>query len=301
MTIVFTICSNNYLAQAKTFIDSLISFNPNIKPYIFLIDKKTQLIDYTFFIPAELIEVSENIVKGYEELVTKYSIVELNTAVKPFIFEFLAEFESEVRRLYYFDPDICIYDSLNLLDKLLDEFDIIITPHFLSPLPIDGLEPFENLALNYGTYNLGFLALNPRTDNTRKFLKWWGERTLKFGYSKVDQGFFVDQLWFNLVPVFFDKICSLKHPGYNMAAWNLHERSIKSYLADGRIKLNSEDYLAFYHFSSYNFSSPEVLSTKYTRYNFDNKPAVKELYGVYHARVFNNQMERFRNIRCGLP
>ncbi len=301
MIIGFTICSNNYLAQAKTFVDSLILFNPDIKPYIFLIDKKSPQIDYEYFAQAELIEVDEHVVNGYKELTQKYGIVELNTAVKPLIFGYLARLNPDSKRLYYFDPDICIYDNIDLLDELLREYDLILTPHFLTPLPLDGLEPFENLALNYGTYNLGFIALNPTTANVQNFLKWWSERTVKYGYSKVDQGFFVDQLWINLAPIFFDKVFSLKHPGYNMASWNLHERMIATYTVDGRMILETNHPLVFYHFSSYNFSKPQILSAKYTRYNFENTPSVKKLFNEYHKKVLYNRMDDFKNIKCDLP
>ena len=301
MTIVFTICSNNYLAQAKTFVDSLICFNPSVKPYIFLIDKKSSLIDYSFFAPAEVVEVSNEIFLGFDKLIKKYGIVELNTAVKPFVFEYLADKNKGLKRLYYFDPDICVYDKLDLLDELLNDADIVATPHFLSPLPPDGAEPFENMALNYGTYNLGFLALNPDTSNTRNFLKWWGERTAEFGYSKVDYGFFVDQLWINLVPIFYDRFCTLKHPGFNMAPWNLHERKVISYDPDGRVKINDDKYLAFFHFSSYSFSKPDLLSTKYNRYTFENTPDIKKLFEDYHNTVFNNKMDTFKKIECTLP
>lgn len=301
MKIAFTICSNNYLAQAKTFTESLLSENQDITVFIFLIDKKKSEIDYKYFAPAEVIEVNDSVFGQFNELITKYNIVELNTAVKPFLFEYLSKRFSDCNRLYYFDPDIFIYHNLGLLDQLLNDNDILLTPHFLTPVPIDGLEPFENLALNYGTFNLGFLAINPETKNAKAFLKWWGQRTFRFGYSRVDQGFFVDQLWFNLVPIFFERVFLIRHPGYNMAPWNLHERSIKLYKDGDGIILESDYPLVFYHFSSYDFSKPDLLSTKYTRYSFKQNPSLRKLHRDYAEKIILNKHTFFKQFRCELP
>ena len=46
---VFTICSNNYLAQAKTLADSFLEFNKGYKFYIFLCDTMRSDIDYSKF------------------------------------------------------------------------------------------------------------------------------------------------------------------------------------------------------------------------------------------------------------
>src|SRR5688572_17836365 len=89
MTIAFTVCSNNFLAQAKTLSDSLLHHNPGIKLFIFLADELHASVDYGFFTPAEIIVVNEKIVPEFKELVEKYSIIELNSDLKPFLFEYL--------------------------------------------------------------------------------------------------------------------------------------------------------------------------------------------------------------------
>jgi hypothetical protein len=46
--IIFTLCSNNYLAQAKTLGDSVKKFNPDVLFVIGLVDKLHPEIDYSF-------------------------------------------------------------------------------------------------------------------------------------------------------------------------------------------------------------------------------------------------------------
>ena len=301
MTIAFTICSNNFLAQAKTMYQSLEKHHPEIKTFIFLADSPDDRIDYTFFAPAETIVVDEKIVEGFTELVSRYTVIELNTAIRPFIIQYLHQEYPDAGKIYYLDPDLFMYDRLDVTDAILAEEDIVITPHFLQPVPIDSHVPFENLALNYGTYNMGFFALNPLTANTQSFLHWWGERTTRFGHIDPANGYFTDQIWFNLVPVFFNKVHTLKHPGYNMAAWNLHERYIKTYDDNGKILLSSGDRLVNYHFSSWNFKFPDQLSPYYDRFSFENRPDLVKLYQDYRVSLMGNKIEFFDTIPCALP
>src|SRR5690349_5946094 len=213
MTISFTICSNNFLAQAKTMVDSLLYHHPEMKAIIFLVDEKDEQVDYTVFNPAEVIVVNEHIVPGYMEMVDRYTILELSTAIRPFLIRYLDKENKTLDRIYYIDPDMMVYDRLDLLDEILKDSNLVITPHFINPIPLDDRKPFEDLALIYGIYNVGFLAINPQTETAQQFLDWWGERTSRFAFADTSRGLFTDQIWFNLVPVFFDKIHILKHPG----------------------------------------------------------------------------------------
>jgi hypothetical protein len=301
MTIAFTICSNNFLAQAKTMFQSLQRHHPEIKTYLFLADLPDQRIDYGFIAPAETIVVDEKIIRGFDDLVKRYTVIELNTAIRPFIIQYLHQKQPAAGRIYYLDPDLFIYDRLDESDRILETEDLVITPHFLQPVPIDDFTPFENLALNYGTYNMGFFGLNPLTLNTQRFLNWWGERTLRFGHIDPANGYFTDQIWFNLVPVFFDKVHSLKHPGYNMSAWNLHERTIKAYDDNGGVILSSGKPLVVYHFSSWSYKFPNLLSPYYNRYSFESRPDLVKLYKNYRVLLMDNKIEFFDSIPCALP
>jgi hypothetical protein len=298
--IAFTICSNNYLAHAKTLVDSIIQHNPDCKVFIGLVDKMSPEIDYSFFGNATIIELNESVIPGYDDMIARYNIVELNTAVKPFLFEYLIKNHAPAF-IYYFDPDIRVFQRLDYLHEHLKTQAIVLTPHFYTPIPIDGKYPFENLALNYGIYNLGFIGLNAACSETKDFLKWWAERTFKLGYSRVHEGFFVDQLWINLVPLFFKKVKILEHHGCNMAPWNLHERKIKSYNSDGTILLANGEYLIFYHFSSYDFKNSGSPSKYYNRYDFNTMPEIRKLYDDYLKLLLNNKALELSTIKCSLP
>ena len=89
MNTIFTICSNNYLAQAKTLGDSVLKYHPNHNFTIVLCDKLSQEIDYSAFTNFNIIEAHNIGIDNFEYMTKNYNIVELNTAIKPFVFDFL--------------------------------------------------------------------------------------------------------------------------------------------------------------------------------------------------------------------
>lgn len=300
MKIAFTICSNNYLAQARILCDSLLGHNPEYKMIIGLCDKKIPEIDYDVFGDVEIIPVEDISIYEFNQIVEKYDIVELNTSIKPSFFKFFINKYKELESIIYFDPDIQVFNSLSILHDYMKKDDILLTPHIFKPIPVDDYKPTENLFLNYGIYNLGFIALNPKSDIVAQFLNWWEERTLKIGYSRVSDGLFVDQLWINLVPLFFDKVKILPEYGFNVAPWNLHERSVSFNKESEYCMMDGTDFY-FFHFSNYNYLNPFLLSKYYDRYSIaDASPDILNLYAQYHQKLVQNKVDFFSIIPCSL-
>src|SRR5262249_54317193 len=203
---------------------------------------------YSVFRNVEILEAEDVWSSDFSELWKRYNIVELNTCLKPFYFDKIISSYDDLEEVVYFDPDIRLFNSLRIISQYLQDNDILLTPHFVTPIMSDGKAPFETLSLNYGLYNLGFIALK-KTDNVVNFLKWWSERTHKFCFQRVEEGLFVDQLWMNLAPLFFEKVKILDNVGMNVAPWNLHERVISYDRKEFRV--NTVSPLIFYHFSRY--------------------------------------------------
>ncbi|MBD0332382.1 MAG: glycosyl transferase [Chitinophagaceae bacterium] len=297
MKIAFTLCSNNYLAQAKTLGDSLILHNPEYRLIIGLVDKKSSQIDYAFFEPHSIIPIEEIGIPNFEQVTRRYNIVELNTCVKPSFFKYLSKRFPDVPFIFYFDPDIVLFNRVTALEQEFQQADILVTPHITTPISLDEFWPGEHTFLNYGIYNLGFIGVKVSSSNSMSMLNWWEERTLTRGFSDVERGFFVDQLWITLAPVFFPGVKVIKGLGYNAAPWNLHERrNIK--LVNGQYSMEDNSLLYFYHFSGYNFKRPEAISKWYNRYSFDNCPNLKPLYEDYDKLLRQNRVDYFSSITC---
>jgi len=292
--IAFTICSNNYLGQALALKDSFLRHHPSFKFYIVLVDKRHPSIDYDIIAPAKLLPIADIEGIDLDDLITRYYIIELNTAVKPSVFKHLAKKHPQTEALYYLDPDLFFYDSLKETNRALHEATAVLTPHVLSPIPRDGKQPDENTFFRFGIYNLGFLGIDPSKTEAKKLLDWWEERVLKFGYDRPNKGYFVDQLWMALAPLFFEGVEVIHSYGYNMAPWNLHERRIVS-RGSQQILMNDNSTLVFYHFSKLSDNDQDI-SREYDRYTFKDIPFLKELYEEYRGFLHQVGHEKFKKI-----
>jgi hypothetical protein len=252
MNAVFTIVAKNYFSLAKAMIDSIKSYHPEDLEFIIVI--ADELEDKTSFIGEgyELLLANSIGIEHYEDMSFKYDVTEFCTSVKPFVFEYLFEKEN-YEKLIYFDPDILIYNRLDLIFDSLESYSIFLTPHLITPEYVFTGNTRENSILFSGIFNLGFLALK-KSKNTLTLLKWWKVKLEELCYADRFDGLFVDQKWMDFAPSFFptDTVIS-HHLGLNVAYWNIHERKFikkdnKHYLVN-RINENEEYPLIFVHYS----------------------------------------------------
>jgi len=287
LNIAFTLCSNNYLAHAKTLGDSFLEYHPDFKFIIGLVDDYTEGFDYSIFQRFTIIPVKDINVQNLSELNNKYNITEFNTAVKPSYFHYLFK-KYNATKVIYIDPDILITSRLEEVIDLLDTSNIIITPHICSPVD-DEYKPTDFHTLRTGVFNLGFIALS-NYPAVEEFLNWWNARVLKYGFARSSEGMFYDQYWINYVPAFYDNYFILKHLGYNVANWNLHERKL-SLNEQGSFTVNNIYPLRFFHFSSYHYDKPDIICKYQDRYDFNTRPDLKALFNIYNNLLRKNHVE----------
>ena len=294
MTIAFTICSNNYLAHAKTLGDSFLQYHPEAKFIIGLVDKISEDFDFSFFDAFEIIPVEKLKMVEFEDLHNKYNITELNTAVKPALIHYIYK-NHGAGKLLYIDPDILVTSRFEEVLNLLDTNNIVLTPHLCTPID-DEFAPTDYHTLRGGVFNLGFIALNNYPEII-EFIDWWHDRVVKYGFADFHQNMFYDQLWINYVPVMFEKYFILKHPGYNMAVWNLHERFLEKDIA-GHYIVNGKYPLRFFHFSSYKFTHPNRISTSPApRFNFETRPDLKIIFEEYQNKLIQNKVTEISKLK----
>jgi hypothetical protein len=296
MNIAFTVCSNNYLAQAKTLADSFLKYNQKTKFVIGLIDKRSDLIDYASFKDFTLIDVESIFIEGFYDLIHKYNIVELNALVRPYYFKCLFDTFKDAENILYIDPDIMVFNALDNIIELFNDYNILLTPHALKPIPLDGLQPDELWFLNYGIYNFGFLGIK-RSPDSFNFLEWLSERLKEFCYIRTSDGMFVDQIWGNLVPIFFKGVKIIEYPNINVAYWNLHERHLTS-SQENYFEINDSLPLLFYHFSNYKPEQSGSVARCQNRITFENTPLLKKLFDIYNKSLISNGYNYYKNISC---
>jgi hypothetical protein len=295
----FTICSNNYLGQALALKKSFLEHNPDFGFYIVLVDKPSKEVNYNEFEPALVLPIAAIEGLDIDDLISRYYIIELNTAVKATAFKHIIKQHKQAKAVYYLDPDLYFYSSLQETNVLLETKTAVLTPHILNSIPRDGKKPDENTFLRFGIYNLGFIGINAQSVESKKLLDWWEERTLKFGYDRPNKGYFVDQLWMALSPIFYKDIVVLETYNYNMAPWNLHERQVVS-ISDNSVLLNDNTNLVFYHFSKLADNQSDI-SREYDRYTFQDFPLLKQLYDSYREVLAKSKYLEYKNIPIAYP
>lgn len=193
----------------------------------------------------------------------EHTVVELCTAIKgQALVKFLEEGSDKV---VYLDPDIVVYDDLMDLEKLMNKYDIILTPHQTLPeKDKNDIIHNEICSLQHGAYNFGFYAVR-NNKNGLKFARWWRDRLVDYCYDDIPNGIFTDQKWGDLVPAMFDGVYILREPEYNVSTWNLSNRKVTK-SSDGKILINDRA-LQFYHFSGFDSGAQERMLKMYANGN----------------------------------
>ena len=290
-----TIISPNYLAYARTLADSYLAHHPGHRFFVLVVASLTGPAPFAAE-PFETVLLSDLDIHNLRGIAMKYDILELNTNVKPSFMRHLIR-SHRLDRLVYLDPDICVYAPLTPVFAALDSSDAVLTPHITAPIDDDKL-PGEQTMLYNGTYNLGFIAVR-NTPESDALLAWWERRCLTLGFSEGRTGLFGDQKWMNLAPGLFDRIAILRHPGCNMAYWNLHERTLTP---DGHVAytLNPTPYtLHFFHFSGIVPSDPASLSKNTNRFTLADRPDLLDLFVSYKAAILANTGSPLESIPYG--
>lgn len=295
MTLVFTLCSVNYLAQAHTLGDSLREQNPDFEFIIGLVDKlETKSLDHLKLPQYTLLEVDKINIPDFAGMCDRYDITELNTAVKPYYFDFFLKNRKDITNIIYFDPDIIVFDELKHLKSNLEKYNIIVTPHITTPYN-DNLWQNEEDVVNTGVFNFGFVAIK-RSESAQNMVAWWCKKLEKECVIDLCNGLFVDQHWAEFFPVYFDNVLIDKHLGNNVAYWNLHERFCKQ--SDNKWFINENVPLQFVHYSGYLIAKPNEVSKYQNRINFEERTDIIPLFELYKNRLLNNNELYWKNFKC---
>ena len=282
----YTSININYLPKARILAKSVKKYCENVRFSLVLIDKIPKEIDieqepFDEIITVEQLDIS---VPNFKLWLYQHTVVELCTAVKgPALVKFLSEGSDKV---VYLDPDIVVFDNMDDLEKLLDKYDIILTPHqTVAEKEKQNIINNEICSLQHGIYNFGFYAVR-NNENGMNYAKWWRDRLTDFCYDDIKNGIFTDQRWGDLVPAIFERVYIWKDPGCNVATWNLTNRNITKkngiyYVNDSKLK--------FYHFSGFDSGAQKVMLDLYGK----NNPYLYELRDWYIQRQYEEEQKKY--------
>lgn len=271
-----------------------MQFLPDAKFIIGLVDQFDSSIDYSNIKDFEVLPCLDLGYQEFKSMLDKYDIVEFNTAVKPFYFEYLFQNYPSTNQIFYLDPDIVFYHSPLVLENEFGRNEVLLTPNLIytSNKPSSG----EFASLRHGMYNLGFIGMR-RGKESFRLIQWWKERLKE--HCRIDkcQGIFVDQKWMDLAPIFFEKIIPVKNPGWNMAWWNFSERKLLA-IKKGYF-VNEITYpLIFFHFSGFKPGLKKITERIFSEIiNPESEQILTGLFEAYEDKLVKNGYHSFKNKR----
>lgn len=277
-----TISTQSHLYKAKALADSLSNSGSHL--HVLIVDAlelhPTQSNVSYYSLKSIQSEIGLKLISKYQKQPDK-----LRWGLKSVFMMLLLE---SIEQVIYVDNDIWFYNDPNFLFELLNNNDIILTPHFYDTNPQTNQNWLE-ANFKVGLYNAGFLGANK---NAIKALKWWSEACYYNIKKSYWRGLFDDQKYLDLLPIMFDKVIILKHKGCNLAGWNylwyqLNRNSDQSVLIENKYPLIFIHFAetSLVHFSREdNFLNKEYISyiNSLKKYNpkYINKRSYLKTYTI---------------------
>lgn len=283
-TSLFTVCTVNFISSGLVALKSAKKHNEFERFYLFVVDA-----DETDITNIEAILKNNNFewirIFGPNDLEEKDKVVLLNAyfyynkieiccLAKYIGLSYVLKQTNWNKICIFIDADIYFYGSLNSCLDELNNNAVILTPHSLGPISDD----LEHMYLMHGWINAGFIAFNGKHPKSVDILEWLINRISRRGYFAPEYGLSCDQTWLSLLPLIFnDVIFMSKHPGLNVAYWNLDERRVNKY--DSGFWASDKP-LVFFHFSGFEDISKGMLS-KHSRIKIEKSSILYDICHVY--------------------
>jgi hypothetical protein len=241
MNTVCTIITPEYLPLAKALHYSLQKQEPGISLHVLVTgetppDPGPGIVFHT---TSEL--VSSPYYKGIENKYAHTNADVFRWALKPVFTAFLLQHEFD--KVIFADPDLYFVGSFNFIFKELDQYDLLLTPHWAN------LDPKENedsllSVMKGGMFNAGFIAASRQAIPS---LEWWASLCHYKMEKNEGLGLYDDQKYLDILPVQFERTGIIRHRGLNLASWNIDNS--KREMIDGKLRINKKYEPVFIHFA----------------------------------------------------
>lgn len=285
-----TVCTANYLHFARALVASFLRQHPNASAEVMVVDWDGESpLEVT---GAELLPGRRLLGSALPYMLLKYDAIEVCCAAKPYVVEHLLR-DRHYAKVLYLDADIYVFAPLAELVAALDSNNFVVVPHVLAPYPNPAdfhVRPSLGDIAGAGNFNAGMFGVR-NTEASLAFIGQWKTLVTAPGAFVTDLGLQHEQNFFNWVQCFADKVYVLRDPAYDVAYWNLHDRSLRCVDAgdeeskNPRWTVNGLPLVAF-HFSGFSPLRPRVLSEHDRRYTLYLLPSVARLVDFYVQELY---------------
>ena len=213
-------------------------------------------------------------------MATNYSGVEFRAAIKPYVFQVLFDRHPGVGVLYL-DPETYVASRFEVLfDLVSGGAGCVLVPAITEPAEHAECSTTAQV-LSVGAYDLGFCWLADRPE-VRRVVWWWARRLERDCLIDPAAGLYLDQRWADLFPALIDQARILRHPGYQVAYWNLAQRRLRH--LDGRWLANGLPLRSF-HFAGCDVEDAGAFSGHRPLRDMRIAGPVADLLGEFRASL----------------
>jgi hypothetical protein len=207
------------------------------------------------------------------------SLIEYYFTCTPSLIQFVLRRCSAGQTVTYVDGDLYFFTSPLCLHEELGNNSVSLIPH--------RFPESQRQREIYGLYNVGWLTF--RNDpNGLAVVSWWRDRCNEWCFDRLEGERFADQKYLDRVPQMFPGVVVIRHPGANVAPWNLARYHPVN--RNGVIEVVEGVPLVFFHFHG-------IKATRWCyllglrQYGASLEPVTRrDLYRPYLAQVA--QIER---------
>ncbi|MFN7942396.1 MAG: hypothetical protein U0X73_12425 [Thermoanaerobaculia bacterium] len=273
-----TIASKSCFAAARVVAASFREHHPGIPFFVLLCDEVEGCFDPSAE-PFSVIPIPALGIPGWRTVAFRWGEMELSCAATPWLLAHLLArgFDG----VLFFKQESLVLGDFTPVAARLERHPILLTPHFTAPPAGEEAVERELAVILAGAYNVGFLAVAAAPE-ARRFLAWWGERTMTDCRHAVGEGLHYEQRWLNLVPGYFAGVHLVREPGANVGHWNLPERRIE--VVGDEVRVDGEPGRLM-RFSGYDRERPERATRYFDRLRVSELGAAADLFARYGAAL----------------
>ena len=236
-----TVCTMNRVAYVRALLESVTRHHGAVPFVVTIVDAIERLpMD-----GATVLTGADVFGRELDYAALKFEAFELCRAARPYTLDYLLR-HSQAQRFISLDADLYVFAPLDAMIAKLDEADFVVIPYTTEP---------RSEAM--GIFSPGMFAMR-RSEAAARFLALWKE----------------SQKAFDAIPAAAESVAVLRDSAYNVAGWNLHERSLR-FIGDGQWTVDGKPLVSF-HFRAF---SPE------RRYVDRVHPAAARLYDFYADHI----------------
>lgn len=237
-----TIIDKYFLFKGLTLYSSLQKHCKHFRLYVLCMDEIVYGLLSRMDLPGlELIKLEEIEDERLLSVKSNRTTAEYCWTCKPYLCLHVLQ-QRMADSVVYLDADLFFFsDPYPMYEEIADSSIAIIEHRF----------PVEAYTKKVGRFNSGFVCFR-REKEGLQCLGEWQEDVIEWCFNRFEENRSGDQFYLNKWPARFNHLLSIKHPGVNVAPWNVKYSKVEE--KDGQLYVNDEP-LIFYHFQSFHLLS----------------------------------------------